>query len=132
MAEFHLTDDQFFAVLRENGGLYAVTAKAISETYDINFSRQAVRERALKRPDILTDIEDETLDTAEEGLLSLMSDLDKKIKIDAIKYYLSRRGKKRGYTERVENAVTDSDGNNIQPIININVIRTKKEIDDSL
>ena len=132
MAEIKISDEAFLSILRENGGLYAVTAKAIDVQLGIKLSRQAVRQRAMDHPAELKDIEEEQADIAEEGLQSLMKSTDDKIKIDAIKFYLKTKGKKRGYVERVENAVTDNDGNNIQPIININVIRTKKEIDDSL
>ena len=50
----------------------------------------------------------------------------------AIIFFLKCKGKKRGYVERTEVSPVDPDGNAVQPIININVIRTKKEIDDSL
>jgi len=132
MAEFYLSDEEFFSILRENAGLFARTAKAISETYGIEYSRQAARQRALMSPEILADIDDESLDLAEGGMNDLMKSLDEDVKFKSCQFVLKTKGKKRGYVERVENAVTDNDGNNIQPIININVIRTKKEIDDSL
>ena len=37
-----------------------------------------------------------------------------------------------GWKDKQEVSQVDEDGNSVQPIININVIRTKKEIDDSL
>lgn len=37
-----------------------------------------------------------------------------------------------GWKDRSEIAPVDPDGNSIQPVININVIRTKKDNDDSL
>jgi hypothetical protein len=102
MPEIKLTDEAFLSILRENGGLYAVTAKAISETYAVTYTRQAVRQRALEHPEELKDIEEEMADIAEEGLQSLMKDQDPRIKIDAIKFYLKTKGKKRGYVERTE------------------------------
>lgn len=130
MAEIQLTDEEFFKILRENAGLFARTAKAITETYGINYSRQAARERALKQPEVLADIEDESLDLAEGGMNDLMKSMDEDVKFKSCQFVLKTKGKKRGYVERVENAVTDSEGNNIQPVININVIRTKKDTDD--
>ena len=132
MAEIKISDEAFLSILRENGGLYAVTAKAIDDQLGIKLSRQAVRQRAMDHPEELKDIEEEQSDIAEEGLQSLMKSADDKIKIDAIKFYLKTKGKKRGYVERTEVSPVDPDGNAVQPIININVIRTKKEIDDSL
>jgi hypothetical protein len=46
---YKLTDAEFDAIYRENFGLCALTAKAIEKQYGINYSRQAVRERADKR-----------------------------------------------------------------------------------
>lgn len=50
----------------------------------------------------------------------------------AIIFFLKCKAKKRGYVERTEVSPVDPDGNSIQPVININVIRTKKEEDQSL
>lgn len=132
MAEFYLSDEEFFSILRENAGLFARTAKAISETYGIEYSRQAARQRALMSPEILADIDDESLDLAEGGMNDLMKSLDEDVKFKSCQFVLKTKGKKRGYVERTEVSPVDPDGNAVQPIININVIRTKKEIDDSL
>jgi hypothetical protein len=102
MAEFHLTDDQFFQILRDNAGLFARTAKSISETYGIPYSRQAARERALKQPEILTDIEEEGLDMAEGGMRDLMISPNEDIKFKSCQFVLKTKGKKRGYVERTE------------------------------
>jgi hypothetical protein len=105
MAEFHLSDEEFFGILRENAGLFARTAKAISETYGIEYSRQAARQRALDKPEILADIEDESLDLAEGGMMDLVKSLDDDIKFKACQFVLKTKGKKRGYVERQELAV---------------------------
>ena len=97
-----ISDKEFFAVLRENAGLYARTAKAIEEQFRVAYTRQAVRDRAEKHPDILADIEDENIDVAEAGLHSLMSADDDRVKLKAIELYLKTKGKKRGYVEKQE------------------------------
>lgn len=129
MAEIQLSDEEFFKILRENAGLFARTAKAITETYGISYSRQAARERALKQPEVLADIEDESLDLAEGGMNDLMKSLDEDVKFKSCQFVLKTKGKKRGYVERTEVSPVDPDGNAVQPVININVIRTKKEED---
>ena len=95
-----ISDEQFLSVLMENGGLYAMTARAIETQFDIAYSRQAVRDRALKHPDTLEDIKEENLDTAEAGLYSLMRSTDDRIKFGAIAFYLKNKAKRRGYSER--------------------------------
>lgn len=103
-----VTNKQFLAALRANAGLYAKTARAISKEYNIEFTRQAVRERAQKFKDVLEDIEEENLDLAEEGLHDLMKCDENNIKLRAIELYLKTKGKTRGYVERKE--LTDGNG----------------------
>ena len=76
----------------------------------------------------ILDLREIKKDFVESKLLKLVEDGDTAATIFSAKTLL----KDRGYVERQEVTPVDSDGNNIQPIININVIRTKKEIDDSL
>jgi hypothetical protein len=121
MADIKLPDEAFLAILRENGGLYARTAKAIEEQYGTKYSRQAVRQRALDHPDEIKDIDEEVADSAEEGLQTLMKDTDARIKIDAIKFYLKTKAKHRGYIERQE--FTGKDG---EPILGFNYIAPKE------
>lgn len=102
MPEIKISDEFFLAVLRSNGGLYAKTAKDIEEKYGIQYTRQAVRQRAAEHPEVFADIEEEVADMAEGGLQALMQDPDPKIRLDAIRFYLKTKAKRRGYIERQE------------------------------
>lgn len=97
-----LTDSQFFAILRENGALYARTARAIKKEFNITITRQAVRQRAENNPEELADILDENIDVAEEGLFSLMRSKNESVRLKAVELFLKTKGKKRGYVERSE------------------------------
>ena len=125
MAEIKISDTAFLALLRENGGLYAKTAKAIAEQFGIDYSRQAVRQRALDHKDELEDINEEVQDCAEDGLQTLMKNEDPKIKLDAIKFYLNTKGKARGYSTRSE--ITGADGGPVEmAAIAINIVQPKE------
>ena len=76
----------------------------------------------------ILDLREIKKDFVESKLLKLVEDGDTAATIFSAKTLL----KDRGYVERQEVVPMDPDGNSLQPIININVIRTKKEIDDSL
>lgn len=97
-----LGETEFLTILRENGGLYAKTAKAISELTGIPISRQAVYQRAQNYPEVLKDIKEEIIDGAEDGLADLMKCDDNRIKLEAIKLYLKTQAKSRGYIEKQE------------------------------
>ena len=100
-----ISHEQFFAALRENAGLYSRTARAIEAQFNIKYSRQAVQQRAEKYPEILEDIQQENLDMAEEGLVSVMRSRSESVRLDAIKFFLKTKGKKRGYVEKTETDV---------------------------
>jgi hypothetical protein len=95
-------ETEFLTILRENGGLYAKTAKAITELTGVSISRQAVYQRAQNYPEILKDIKEEIIDGAEDGLADLMKCDDNRIKLEAIKLYLKTQAKSRGYVEKQE------------------------------
>jgi len=97
-----ITDKEFFAILRENAGLYARTARAIVAQFKIPYTRQAVRARAEKHPDVVADIEEENFDIAEEGLHSLMRSKAENVRFKSIEFFLKTKGRKRGYVERKE------------------------------
>lgn len=108
MAKQRISQKEFFAILRENAGLYARTARAIQKQFGISYTRQSVKERAERRPDILEDIREENVDVAEEGLHSLMRSKDERIKLKAVEIYLRTIGKKRGYVEQVDTREVDN------------------------
>ena len=103
-----VSDNEFWAILRENAGIYARTARAIENHFNVSYSRQAVKDRAEKDMDRLNDIRDQNFDVAEEGLHSLMRSKNERIKLDSTKFYLERKGKDRGYSQRQE--ITGADG----------------------
>lgn len=112
-----ISDEQFLSILRENAGLFAMTAKAISDQFGIEYSRQAVRKRATakKFKAELEDIRQEVLDIAEDGLQTLMKSPKESIKLRAIEIFLKTKGKERGYSERHE--ITGAGGEQIVGVV---------------
>ena len=106
MAKKRLSDKEFWTILRENAGLYARTARAIQREYGMGYTRQAVRDRASKKPEMLADIFEENIDLAEEGLHSLMRSKNERVRQKAIEFYLKTRGKERGYVVQVNSDIT--------------------------
>lgn len=106
MAKRRLSDKEFWTILRANAGLYARTARAIEKEFGITYSRQSVRDRAEKKPELLQDILEENLDLAEEGHISLMRSKNEKIRLNAITFYLRTKGKARGYVTQVDSDIT--------------------------
>ena len=115
-----VSNKQFILALRANAGLYAKTAQALSQEFEIDYSRQAVRLRAMKLKDELTEIEEANLDLAEEGLHHLMKCDENNIKLRAIEFYLKTKGKKRGYVERKE--LTDGNGDPTPALVTVKYI----------
>jgi len=98
-----LSDNEFWTILRKNGGLFARTAKAIEREFGFSYNRTSVKERAEKNPEELKDIREQNIDIAEEGLYDLMRNSTKEsIRLEAVKYFLKTIGKTRGYVEKQE------------------------------
>lgn len=109
-----ITEKQFWAILRANGGIFARTARVIEAQIGMNYSRQAVRDRASKKPEELADIEEHNTDLAEEVLHQLLKSGDEKIQADIAKFYLKTKGKKRGYIETQKHELMGRDGGAIE------------------
>jgi len=62
-----VSDNEFWAILRENAGIYARTARAIENHFNVSYSRQAVKDRAEKDMDRLNDIRDQNFDVGRRG-----------------------------------------------------------------
>lgn len=98
-----LTKRQFLSILRENGGIYAQTARAIQTKYKIAYTRQSVRVRAMKYPDIESDISEENVDEAETYLMKLCKKADTDaVRLRALDIYLRSKGKLRGYGDALD------------------------------
>jgi hypothetical protein len=124
-----LSDAQFFSLLRENAGLFASTARAITAQFGIPYSRQAVHDRAHKYPKLLADIDEENIDIAEEGLHSLMRSRSEAIKADTTKFFLKHRGRKRGYNDKTDIELTGKDGKGLDFKILVDSKSVKDELE---
>lgn len=106
MAKKRLSDKEFWTILRENAGIYSRTAQAIRSQFGIEYSRQAVKDRAEKRPELLSNILEENIDVAEDGLLSLMKSKNERVRLKSIEFFLRTRGASRGYVMQTLTDIT--------------------------
>ena len=91
---YKLNDEEFLAILRKNCGLFGPTAIAIQKKYKIPFSRQAVRDRANKYPELLQELQEEGIDQAHLTFLELMKQTkDPNIRFKAARFYAQTKGK---------------------------------------
>lgn len=89
------TNAQFKAALKKNGGLAAHAAR------DLGMTRQGVSQRIRKSPELqafLAELDQTHLDTAEGVVLEAIANKD----LPTARWYLERKGKKRGYATKVE------------------------------
>jgi len=97
-----ISDKKFLTMLRANGGIYARTARAITEKFGFPYTRQAVSQRAKKFTEEELDIQEENLDVAEETLINIMRSPDRKTALRAADIYLKAKGKGRGYGDSLD------------------------------
>jgi hypothetical protein len=110
MKKGRLPNKDFWRILRENGGIYSRTARYIKEVYDIDYTRQAVRQRAEKDMEQLEDVLAEVFEKAEGGLLDMIETGTPNIKIKAIEILYKFKGAKYGYTQQTKAEVTGANG----------------------
>lgn len=94
MASRKASDAKIEAALRKCGGIKALAAKALK------MDRSSIQERVERSPRLqqaIKEAEEETLDSCEADLLK-----DLKKDKAARRWYLERKGKKRGYATKVE------------------------------
>lgn len=94
-----VSDAQFEKALRETGGMFSLASRYIEKNFGIQITRSSVRERALRKPELLQEIRETITDKAEAGIVGLMSSKNEGIKYKSCTYYLDRQGKDRGYGE---------------------------------
>jgi len=97
-----LSDKQFLAIYRANGGLSSRTARAIEAKYGFSYTRQSVETRAKKFPAEVLDIQEENVDVAEETLMEIMRGKDRKTALRAADIFLRAKGKHRGYGDSLD------------------------------
>lgn len=96
-----VTEKQIIAALWKWGGIKALAAK------ECGITRQTMQERVDGNPKfqaVIKQIEDETLDIGEGHIVKGVRDGDK----DWTKYYMTAKGRKRGYGNKVETSVDEA------------------------
>jgi hypothetical protein len=99
-----LTENQIVKALEANGGFISPTAKALNVTYHAIYDR-IQRSDSLKQS--LEEIRESQLDMAESALLTKIN-IEKDL--GAICFFLKCKGKKRGYIEKQQVDLTQSEG----------------------
>ena len=92
-----VTQHQFEEAIRKTGGLYSASVNYIKKKWRIDITRQSVKERAEKNPELLQEVREAAKDKAESVVFDCMSDKNSTVKFKAATYYLDRLGADRGY-----------------------------------
>lgn len=100
-ARVGVSENKIIGALRKWGGIKSFAAK------EVGMTRQCMHVRIEKSPKIkaaLLEIEEETVDLGEGHVLKYLRDGDK----DMVKYYLDRKGKRRGYGSNVQLGINEA------------------------
>ena len=90
---YKISDAEFLEILKRHYCIYSDTAKAISQKYDISYSRQAVRSRAEKFRKEIAQYKAEIRDLAHGTIIeSIAQDKDLKLRYRAAVFMLSKMG----------------------------------------
>ncbi len=89
-----ISNHDFWGTIRENDGLLAITARAITRRFGVACSYRQVKERAEADPVKLAEIRENLLDMAEKNLLKLMKSPDESVCLQATAFYLATKGAK--------------------------------------
>lgn len=92
-----VTQHQFEEAIRKTGGLYSATVNYIKKKWKVDITRQSVKERAEKNPELLQEVRESAKDKAESVVFELMGAKNDAIKFKSATYYLDRLGTDRGY-----------------------------------
>jgi thiamine biosynthesis lipoprotein ApbE len=92
-----VTPEQFEEAIRKTGGLYTATVNYIKKKWKIEITRQSVKDRADKNPELLQEVREAAKDKAESVVFELMGSKNDTVKFKSATYYLDRLGTDRGY-----------------------------------
>lgn len=96
-----VTEKQLIAALRKWGGIKALAAN------ECGITRQTMQtrvENSKKLQDVIREIEEETLDLGEGHITKGVREGDK----DYVKYYMDRKGRKRGFGNSVQTSLDEA------------------------
>ena len=96
-----VTIEQIAQALKATGGFITMAATKLNVTHSA-VSQRVSKSKKLQK--VITRIQAENLDLSESGLIKHLKDEN----LNAIKYYLSNKGRERGYGQNIE--LTGKDG----------------------
>ena len=107
---------QFEEAIRKTGGLYSATAQYIKKKWKIDITRQAIKDRAEKNPELLEEVREASKDKAESVVFDIMTKSNDANRLKAATYYLDRLGTDRGYINK-SNVDHTTQGDKISSVV---------------